>query len=205
MNPKEVAIDGEKQPRTARGVRTRRAILDAAAAEFSEHGYHDGSISGITRRAGVALGSFYTYFDSKDAVFRALVRDMSGQVRDYVTPRIAGAQDQIDAERLGLLSYLEFARAHKEIYRIVDEAEFVDYTAYREHYESTVGRIAARLKTAAQRGEVRPDVGDIHAWAIAGMNVFLGLRFGVWDESLDPEEVAKIANDMLADGLRIKK
>jgi AcrR family transcriptional regulator len=92
MNPKEVAIDGEKQPRTARGVRTRRAILDAAAAEFSEHGYHDGSISGITRRAGVALGSFYTYFDSKDAVFRALVRDMSGQVRDYVTPRIAGAK-----------------------------------------------------------------------------------------------------------------
>jgi len=205
MNPKEVAIDGEKQPRTARGVRTRRAILDAAAAEFSEHGYHDGSISGITRRAGVALGSFYTYFDSKDAVFRALVRDMSGQVRDYVTPRIAGAKDQIDAERLGLLSYLEFARAHKEIYRIVDEAEFVDYTAYREHYESTVGRIAARLKTAAQRGEVRPDVGDIHAWAIAGMNVFLGLRFGVWDESLDPEDVARIANDMLADGLRIKK
>lgn len=205
MNPKEVAIDGEKQPRTARGVRTRRAILDAAAAEFSEHGYHDGSISGITRRAGVALGSFYTYFDSKDAVFRALVRDMSGQVRDYVTPRIAGAKDQIDAERLGLLSYLEFARAHKEIYRIVDEAEFVDYTAYREHYESTVGRIAARLKTAAQRGEVRPDVGDIHAWAIAGMNVFLGLRFGVWDESLAPEEVARIANDMLADGLRIKK
>lgn len=205
MNPKEVAIDGEKQPRTARGVRTRRSILDAAAAEFSEHGYHDGSISGITRRAGVALGSFYTYFDSKDAVFRALVRDMSGQVRDYVTPRIAGAKDQIDAERLGLLSYLEFARAHKEIYRIVDEAEFVDYTAYREHYESTVGRIASRLKTAAQRGEVRPDVGDIHAWAIAGMNVFLGLRFGVWDESLDPEEVAKIANDMLADGLRIKK
>lgn len=114
-------------------------------------------------------------------------------------------KDQIDAERLGLLSYLEFARAHKEIYRIVDEAEFVDYTAYREHYESTVGRIAARLKTAAQRGEVRPDVGDIHAWAIAGMNVFLGLRFGVWDESLDPEDVARIANDMLADGLRIKK
>ncbi|MDZ7894567.1 MAG: TetR/AcrR family transcriptional regulator [Sphingobium sp.] len=205
MNPKEVAIDGEKQPRTARGVRTRRAILDAAAAEFSEHGYHDGSISGITRRAGVALGSFYTYFDSKDAVFRALVRDMSGQVRDYVTPRIAGAKDQIDAERLGLLSYLEFARAHKEIYRIVDEAEFVDYTAYREHYESTVGRIAARLKTAAQRGEVRADVGEIHAWAIGGMNVFLGLRFGVWDESLDPEDVARIANDMLADGLRIKK
>src|SRR5690606_9508226 len=66
-----IASEG-KQPRTARGQRTLRTILDAAAAEFGEKGFHEGSISGITRRAGVALGSFYTYFDSKDAVFRAL-------------------------------------------------------------------------------------------------------------------------------------
>ena len=198
-------IDGEKTPRTARGARTRRAILDAAALEFAEHGYHVGSISAITRRAGVALGSFYTYFDSKDAVFRALVRDMSAQVRDYVGPRLSEARDEIHAERLGLQSYLEFARAHKEIYRIVDEAEFVDTTAYREHYESSVARIAARLAAGAARGEIRSDVGDIHAWAVVGMNVFLGLRYGVWDESLAPEHVAQVANDLLADGLRPKK
>ena len=53
----------DKVPRTERGRRTQRAILDAAAAEFGEKGFHEGSISGITRRAGVALGSFYTYFD----------------------------------------------------------------------------------------------------------------------------------------------
>lgn len=192
----------DKMPRTARGQRTRRAILDAAAAEFGEKGFHEGSISGITRRAGVALGSFYTYFDTKDAVFRALVRDMSAQVKDYVGPRIAQAPDQLSAEKEGLCSYLEFARAHKEIYRIVDEAEFVDQAAYRDHYESTVTRITTRLQAAARRGEVRGDVGEIHAWAIVGMNVFLGLRYGVWDESLGPEEVANVANDMLARGLR---
>ena len=46
----------EKVPRTERGRRTRRAILDAAATEFGERGFHEASISGITRRAGVALG-----------------------------------------------------------------------------------------------------------------------------------------------------
>lgn len=191
----------DKAPRTARGERTRRAILDAAATEFGEKGFYEGSISGITRRAGVALGSFYTYFDTKDAVFRALVNDMSARVRDYVTPRIADAPDQLAAEKAGLLSFLEFARAHKEIYRIVDEAEFVDHAAYRAHYESTVGRIHARLQSAAKRGEVRADVDEIHAWAIAGMNVFLGLRYGVWDESIDPERVATIANDLVRNGL----
>jgi AcrR family transcriptional regulator len=199
------AAGDAKAPRTARGERTRRAILDAAAIEFGEKGFHDGSISGITRRAGCALGSFYTYFDSKDDVFRALVKDMSAQVRDYVGPRIAGAADGIAAEKQGLLSFLEFAREHKEIYRIIDESEFVDAAAYRAHYESTADRITTRLRAAAARGEVRPDIEEVHAWAIMGINVFLGLRYGVWDESRDIDTVAAIANDMLANGIAPKE
>ena len=195
------AASAGKTPRTERGRRTLRAILDAAAAEFGEKGFHDGSISGITRRAGVALGSFYTYFDSKDAVFRALVRDMSDQVRDRVAPVLAAAPDQLAAERAGLLEFLEFVRGHKEIYRIIDEAEFVDPDSFRSHYATTAERIAQRLKAAAERGEIRPDVSDVHAWAIMGMNVFLGLRYGVWAADRDAAEVADTVADMLARGL----
>ena len=191
-----------KSPRTARGRKTLRAILDAAAVEFGEKGFHDSSISGITTRAGVALGSFYTYFDSKDAVFRALVNDMSSQLRDHVTPLVQAAPDAIAAERIGLEAFLDFVRAHKEIYRIIDESEFVDYDSYRRHYTTTVERIHQRLKAGAARGEIRADVGEIHAWAIGGMNVFLGLRFGLWDRDADAHEVAAIANDLLARGLR---
>ncbi|MFT3977602.1 MAG: TetR/AcrR family transcriptional regulator [Sphingomonas bacterium] len=190
-----------KRPRTARGQRTQRAILDAAAAEFGEHGFHAASISGITRRAGVALGSFYTWFDSKDAVFRALVRDMSDQVRDHVGPAIRAAPDQIAAERAGLEHFLHFVRGHKEIYRIIDEAEFVDPESFRLHYSSTADRIRERLQAAAARGEVIGDVGEVHAWAIMGMNVFLGLRFGVWAEDAPVAEIADQVAAMLARGL----
>lgn len=191
-----------KAPRTERGRKTLRAILDAAAAEFGEKGFHEGSISAITRRAGVALGSFYTYFDSKDAVFRALVQDMSGQVRDYVTPRLQDAADALDVERTGLQAFLEFVRAHKEVYRIIDESEFVDNEGYRRHYTTTVQRIRQRIEAAVERGEVRPCDSEVLAWAIGGMNVFLGIRFGVWDDSRDPADIAAVANDLLARGLR---
>lgn len=190
-----------KAPRTARGRRTLRAILDAAAAEFGEKGFHEGSISAITRRAGVALGSFYTYFDSKDAVFRALVRDMSDQVRDHVAPAIRSAPDQIAAERAGLLEFIRFVREHKEIYRIIDEAEFVDPESFRLHYATTAERIHARLRAAADRGEVRADVSEVHAWALMGMNVFLGLRFGVWSDAAEPEAIADQIADLLARGI----
>src|SRR4051812_10868083 len=185
-----------KEPRTERGRRTLRAILDAAAEEFGEKGFHEGSISGITRRAGVALGSFYTYFDSKDAVFRALVRDMSEQVKEHVGPAIRAAGHQIEAERAGLLHFIKFARAHKEIYRIIDEAEFVDPESFRMHYATTAERIASRLQAGAARGEIRGDVSEIHAWAIMGMNVFLGLRYSVWDDGVDPEEIADTVASM---------
>lgn len=199
------AASAGKAPRTDRGRKTLRAILDAAAIEFGERGFHDTSISGITRRAGVALGSFYTYFDSKDAVFRALVRDMSDQVRDYVTPHIRAAPDQIAAERAGLRSFIDFVRGHKEIYRIIDEAEFVDPASFRAHYATTADRIAQRLAAAAARGDVRGDVrgdaAEVYAWAIMGMNVFLGLRYGVWDEDISPDVVADTIAQLLACGM----
>ncbi|NJC34929.1 AcrR family transcriptional regulator [Sphingomonas jejuensis] len=196
------ATAGARVPRTERGRRTLRLILDAAAAEFGERGFHEAGISRITQRAGVALGTFYTYFDSKEAVFTALVRDMSMQVRDHVAPRLSGTADAIAAEGAGLEAFIGFARAHKEIYRIIDEAEFVDQASFRTHYQSTVDRIVTRLRRGAARGEVREDIGEVHGWAIVGMNVFLGLRYGVWNEDGAPEEIAGTVNAMLRDGLK---
>lgn len=203
-NDAQSAASAGKEPRTARGRKTLRAILNAAAVEFGEKGFHDGSISGITRRAGVALGSFYTYFDSKDAVFRALVRDMSDQVRDHVAPAIREAPNQIAAERAGLLQFLRFVRDRKEIYRIIDEAEFVDPASFRAHYATTADRIAKRLVAAGERREVTPGLSEVHAWAIMGMNVFLGLRYGVWSEDVAPERVADVIADMLARGIGVR-
>lgn len=198
------AVSADKAPKTARGRRTLRQLLDAAADEFGEKGFHEASISQITQRAGVAIGSFYTYFDSKEEVFTALVRDLSAQVRDYVAPRISSQANQLDAEREGQQAFLEFARAHKEIYRIIDEAEFVDPATYREHYTSTAKRIAARLDAAQARGEISAGSSEIRAWALMGMNVFLGLRFGVWGDDYTPQEVARVGGDLIARGMRSK-
>jgi len=197
------ASDG-KAPRTARGERTLRKILDAAQEEFGERGFGETSIVGITQRASVALGTFYTYFDSKEAVFGAVVRDMSVQVRDRVAPAFKGATDALDGEGRALEWFLNFAREHRDVYRIIDEAEFVEPAAYREHYETTAKRIAGRFKAGRDKGEMAQDLTDgdldILAWASMGANVFLGLRYSVWD-SADAKHVAEVTNRLLRKGL----
>jgi AcrR family transcriptional regulator len=188
-------VPGAKTPRTPRGERTLRKILDAAREEFGERGFSDSSIVGITQRAGVALGTFYTYFDSKEALFQALVRDMSAQVRDNVGPVLGEAEDALDGERRALEAFLKFAHDHRDIYRIIDESEFVEPEVYREHYETTATRIAARLKAARDKGEIGDSFSDknldVLAWGMMGANVFLGLRFAVWDDA-EEKSVAEI-------------
>src|SRR5213082_1038159 len=88
-----IGAPASKAPRTPRGERTLRKILDAAREEFGERGFSDSSIVGITQRAGVALGTFYTYFDSKESVFQALVSDMSALLRAHVAPALRDSVD----------------------------------------------------------------------------------------------------------------
>ena len=190
-----------KEPRTARGRETLRKLLNAAAQEFGEAGFHAASISGITRRAGTALGSFYTYFDSKEAIFSALVKDMSESVAREAASALSNGATGIAGEREVLAAFLEFARAHKEIYRIIDEAEFAAPASYRAHYEGAATRIAARLDAAVAEGQVAAGDNEVRAWALMGMNVFLGLRFGVWDDSRPIGELSDAVEGILRQGI----
>ncbi|WP_300973217.1 TetR/AcrR family transcriptional regulator [Sphingomonas sp. LHG3406-1] len=193
-----------KSPRTARGELTRRKILDAARAEFGSRGFADTGITEITRTAKVALGTFYTYFHSKEEVFRALVSDMSEQVRLAVAPVLAEGRGTLEAEERALAAFLAFVGEHQQVYRIIDEAEFVDPAGFRAHYENTAARIGERLAEGAVAGTMAPPAdaldAEVRAWAIMGMNVFLGLRFGVWGTE-EPTKVAASANRLIRDGL----
>ena len=51
----------------------RQRILDAAIAEFSEHGFDSANINTIAQRSDVSVGSLYKYFENKENLFLAIV------------------------------------------------------------------------------------------------------------------------------------
>ena len=122
-------------------------------------------------------------------------------MRVTVGQDIAGAKGALAVERTALASFLHFARENKEIYRIIDEAEFVDPEAYRQHYQTTATRIFERLQAGAAAGELRDDLSEAHAWALMGMNVFLGLRYSIWDEDMSVEDVVAASDSLLRRGI----
>lgn len=190
-----------KAPKTERGRRTRRKLLDAAEIEFGEKGFHEAGISGITYRAGVALGTFYTYFESKEEIFRALVRHMSRLTRETIAEKVADAPDRLTTERIGIEAFIEFARQHKSIYRIIAEAEFIAPGEYRDHYEGFDQAYQANLEKAARKGEIRAGDFETWSWSIMGIIVFLGMRYAEWDDSRPAAEIAEIVVDLIARGI----
>ncbi len=170
------------RPLTKRGAATRRRILEAAEAVFAELGYHEASIVKITERAGVALGTFYLYFDSKQTVFEALVLDLNSRVRHSMTEAMQGARDRIEAERRGFEGFFRFTAEHPALYRVVREAEIVSPRMMHLHYERIVEGYIAGLRVAQRDGDVDEalDV-EVTAWALMGIGEMIGMRYLLWE------------------------
>lgn len=191
-----------KTPKTARGERTRRAILAAAEKVIGRDGFTAASISEITREAQVGQGTLYIYFQSKDEIFRELVLDMGRMVRHAMTEAVAGAGHRLEVEREGLRAFLEFVAAHPDLYRIVQEAMFVAPDSYREYFDTFAAGYRDALLSAERTGEISAGDAEVRAWALMGIAKSLGERLVVFGSKQSIDETIDAAADLVRNGLK---
>ena len=188
-------------PATARGELTRQRLLDAAEREFGEKGFHSASITSITQRAGVAQGTFYIYFRSKEDILRALVRHMGSTMRRSLTAATEGLPDRVAVEKAAFRHFLSIAVEHSNLYRILLECQFIDPELYQEHYQRLLTGYVPRLMQAQERGEIRPGNPESLAWLLMGINYFFGQRYAAWEHQMPPEDVIETVLDFIEQGL----
>lgn len=170
------------QPVTARGQQTRQNLLDAAEAVFGEVGFERASITALTRRAGVAQGTFYVYFPDKQSIFVELVRVLSHQVRQEMAEAVVGLTDRLQIERMGFRVFFNFIHHHRSMYKIVRQAEFVDEELYRWYYRRLADGYIHGLSQAMDSGQIRRMDPEVLAYCLMGMGDFLGMRWVLWQE-----------------------
>jgi AcrR family transcriptional regulator len=201
MNQDSISVN-DKNPKTARGAKTKAKLIEAAVKEFGARGYHECMIADITKRANVAMGTFYVYFESKEEIFRELVQFMGQTTRAYISKQLEGVTNRLEAEKKGLVAFIEFARKNKDLYRIVMESQFVAEDAYRDYYNSFHKAYCENLETASKNGAIRDGDNDVRAWGLIGLSVFLGMRYCIWDDSETVENITKAAYDLIENGLK---
>jgi AcrR family transcriptional regulator len=178
----------------ASGLEPRRRLLDASEQVFAELGFYDASIVKITEAAGVAQGTFYLYFASKQEIFEELVRDLNARVRQAMQEAASQGGDRIEAERLGFRGYFRFTSEHPALYRIIRQAEFVSPETLQYHYEKITEGYVDGLRGAMERGEVTAGDPEVLAWALMATGEMLGMRWMLWNgnREMPPEVLAEL-------------
>nr|WP_246325077.1 TetR/AcrR family transcriptional regulator [Petropleomorpha daqingensis] len=101
-------------PQTDRGHARKAELLDAARRVFERQGFLDARVADIAEEAGVSQGTFYTYFDSKEAIFRAVATELRDRMIEALKPhgpRPATVHEQVDqAMRRFVAAYRAEAR-----------------------------------------------------------------------------------------------
>ena len=194
----------ELVPATARGEATRRKLLDAAEIEFGDRGFHTASVSSITQRAGVGQGTFYLYFRTKEEIFSTLVKEIGRSLRKDMAVAVSAGGHRLVAERAGLEAFFNFAQLHPGLYRIVQEAQFVDEPTFRDYYERLAKGYSTGLATAADKGELSPGDADLRAWSIMGVGHMVGLKHCLWGGQVPSKPMMDEIMRFVTDGIALR-
>jgi AcrR family transcriptional regulator len=148
---------------------TQRRILEAARAEFLQHGYEASSVNRIIQSAGINKGSLYYYFEDKADLFVKVIQDaqeeMIRSVADLDVTRMVAAppQDFWGYLERASLQKVEFAIHHPELTRLSSDFLFqASKPGAPPRFKSAMQQMrdmfGAMLKMGQDQGAVRTDL-----------------------------------------------
>ncbi len=141
-------------------VATRDRILRAALRIFAQKGYHRALVDDIVDESGTSKGAVYHHFPNKEALFLALVDELSARLAESIAEAIAGAHGALGkveaALRAGLLTFAQ----HQDLARILLLESVSLGAAYEAKRAEVHGRFAdlirGYLDEAVSEGAIAP-------------------------------------------------
>ena len=153
----------------------RRQILEAATHVFADAGYHGASIHAIIERAEIARGTFYLYFESKEAVFGAVLDHAMAELRHRIVridtgPGARSPKDQLNESLASLLEFIVADRPLAAVLLSTASTPDAEAAARLEAFYSEVRSvIALSLETGMQIGLLRQLHPERTAAALLGL------------------------------------
>jgi AcrR family transcriptional regulator len=157
--PRELPAQTGRAPVSARGARTRAALVRAARTIFERDGFLDARITDITAEAGVAAGTFYTYFTGKEDAFAAVMAEVEEEMLHPRLAPVADRDDPVSVIEAANRAYLVAYRRNAKLMALMEQVAHVDDSFHRlrrRRSRAFVERNAQALSRLQQRGLADP-------------------------------------------------
>jgi AcrR family transcriptional regulator len=163
--------DPREPPRTARGLRTRAALVAAARTIFERDGYLHARLTDITAEADCSTGSFYTYFASKEEIFAAVLKEAQ---EEMLHPQMDQHSDDVVATiEATNRAYLEAYRRNARLMALLEQVASIDANfrrLRRRRSMAFIQRNARSIEALQREGHVDPELEPgLAAQALSGM------------------------------------
>ena len=178
-------------------------LLRAAVDVFGARGYHAARVSDIVGRAGVAQGTFYLYFENKEAIFLQLVDDFFARLLGetlgrYPASDLGTRRDLVEQLRRMWRTILDRCRKEPVLTALVLKDSYALGPASRAHvderFDQLVAAISGYLAEASDRGIIRLGMAAPAAWVVLGI-IERAIHYAV---VVDPEADAdKLVDEFL--------
>ena len=159
--PRELPVHTGRAPVSARGARTRTALVQAARQVFERDGFLGARITDITELAGVAAGSFYTYFTSKEDVFAAVMEDVQEEMLHPRLREVADSDDPLAVIESANRAYLAAYRRNAKLMALMEQVMHINEEFRQLRLRRTRAfeqRNAAAVAALQRRGLANPDL-----------------------------------------------
>lgn len=190
----------------------RTEILEAATRVFARKGYHATKIEDVSREAGIAKGTVYLYFASRDEILVAAFGLFSEKPLAGVRAVLQADESALSRLRAVVRVVLSGMEAEPELSRVVldfwsagtfgaggsEEDSRIDFG---EVYAEYRGLFANLLEEAKREGSVRGDLSDDAPAVIVGAIEGVLLQWIVDPEAISPVKMAEPMLDVLLGGL----
>lgn len=185
----------------------RTDIINAAAMVFSRDGFHGAKMEDIAKEANVGKGTIYGYFDSKEELFKEMVRYTADEYKDGME-KVLKTEKTMREKMIGLFKYHgEFLNKHLDIAKVImSEQEVLPREMKKEMIEDNIGlfkMIERTLKEGIEKGELRDDL-DIELASlciIGSISQFYGKRI-FFDKKNYKDIYPEPMVDMIFQGLK---
>jgi AcrR family transcriptional regulator len=170
--------------RVAQGQATRAALIEVATELFATNGYDATAIPAVLGAAGVSRGALYHHFESKEALFEAVLESVEAQAMVKVTRAAGAATDPLDGLRRGCAAYLAMCRdpVVRQI-SLIDAPSVVGWQRWREIDEQhAFGLVKAAIAAIAADGRVKPELVDVMAHMVLAALLEVALLVARADE-----------------------
>jgi len=165
------------EPETERREAKARRILDAAATLILRYGYHKTTIDDIAREAGVGKGTLYLHWNTREALFTALILREKVAMAEDIKQRLAG--DPAGATLRGLLKHAALALMQRPLLKaiLLRDTEVFGKLVQREQSSTLSAEVLAGFTTylemLREQGLVRTDL-SLHELATLFSSIFTG-------------------------------